>query len=89
MINPAPVGVVNSAATSKCASGTPVNISAVAGAGMGYYVQQLECQIDDMTAESLGFLLQALFNKGALDVYYTPIIMKKSRPATLITMICS
>ncbi|MCD8911074.1 nickel pincer cofactor biosynthesis protein LarC [Staphylococcus gallinarum] len=52
------------------------------------YVQQLECQIDDMTAESLGFLLQALFNKGALDVYYTPIIMKKSRPATLITMIC-
>ncbi|MCG7339152.1 nickel pincer cofactor biosynthesis protein LarC [Staphylococcus sp. ACRSN] len=52
------------------------------------HVQVIECQIDDMTAETLGFLVEQLFDNGVLDAYYTPIIMKKSRPSTLLTLIC-
>ncbi|RSL33504.1 nickel pincer cofactor biosynthesis protein LarC [Salibacterium salarium] len=47
----------------------------------------LECQLDDMSGEALGYLMEKAFDKGALDVYFTPITMKKSRPATLITIL--
>ncbi|GAA4726034.1 nickel pincer cofactor biosynthesis protein LarC [Brevibacillus fulvus] len=47
----------------------------------------LECQIDDMTGESYGYLLERLLAEGALDVYYTPVVMKKSRPGVLITVL--
>jgi pyridinium-3,5-bisthiocarboxylic acid mononucleotide nickel chelatase len=49
----------------------------------------LQCNIDDMTGESLGFLMEILFKKGAMDVDFTPIIMKKNRPATKINVLCS
>ncbi|HHQ7379319.1 TPA: nickel pincer cofactor biosynthesis protein LarC, partial [Staphylococcus aureus] len=52
-------------------------------------VQVLECQIDDMTPEMLGFFMEQVIDDGALDAYYTPITMKKSRPATQLTVICS
>lgn len=48
----------------------------------------LECAIDDMTGEELGFLSEMLFSAGALDVYTSPIYMKKQRPANLISCIC-
>lgn len=48
-----------------------------------------ETEVDDMTGENAGFLMETLFNNGALDVFFTPIIMKKSRPAFLITVICN
>ena len=52
-------------------------------------VSELSCNVDDMTAESIGFAMERLFDGGALDVYTIPIGMKKSRPATLIGVMCS
>ncbi len=52
-------------------------------------VYELSCNVDDMTAEAIGFAMERLFDGGALDVYTVPIGMKKSRPATLIGVICS
>ncbi|MBS4224337.1 nickel pincer cofactor biosynthesis protein LarC [Lederbergia citrea] len=47
----------------------------------------LECQLDDMPGEAFGFVMDKLFDQGALDVYFTPIFMKKNRPGTLITVL--
>lgn len=52
-------------------------------------VVELSCNIDDMSGERLGFAMKRLFDEGALDVFTTPINMKKSRPAVLLTCICS
>lgn len=49
----------------------------------------LQCNIDDMTAEDVGFAMERLFNAGALDVFSTPAYMKKSRPAILLHVLCS
>lgn len=51
-------------------------------------ILELCCNIDDMTAEELGFVMEILFTAGALDVFTMPIGMKKSRPATLLTCMC-
>jgi pyridinium-3,5-bisthiocarboxylic acid mononucleotide nickel chelatase len=52
------------------------------------WVTVIESHLDTMTGELLGGLMERLFAAGALDVTYTPIQMKKNRPATLITIIC-
>ena len=49
---------------------------------------ELSCNVDDMTAEAVGFAMEQLFQEGALDVYTVPIGMKKSRPGTLIHVMC-
>ena len=51
-------------------------------------VSELSCNVDDMTAEDIGFAIERLLEGGALDVYTVPIGMKKSRPATLISVMC-
>ena len=51
-------------------------------------VCQLCCNLDDMTGESIGFAMEQLLNTGALDVFTTPIGMKKSRPGVLLTVLC-
>ncbi|HAA81486.1 MAG TPA: hypothetical protein DCE09_08045 [Thermoanaerobacter sp.] len=48
----------------------------------------LETNIDDMNPEFYQYLFELLFKNGALDVFLTPIIMKKQRPGTLLTVIC-
>ena len=52
-------------------------------------VVELSCNIDDMTAEAVAFATQLLMEKGALDVYTSAIGMKKSRPGTLLTCMCT
>jgi uncharacterized protein (TIGR00299 family) protein len=49
----------------------------------------LQCNIDDMTGEMLGVTLDLLMDKGAMDVHFTPIVMKKNRPATTLSLLCS
>jgi uncharacterized protein (TIGR00299 family) protein len=51
-------------------------------------VVQLQCNMDDIAGESLSFVLDLLLNKGALDVFYTHVQMKKNRPGILLTCIC-
>src|SRR5579883_2916482 len=52
------------------------------------WVSVLECNIDNMTGELLGDLLERLLAEGALDVSYLPLQMKKNRPAVMLTLIC-
>lgn len=47
----------------------------------------METNIDDSSPEIIGYTTERLFEKGALDVFYTPIYMKKNRPAFMITVL--
>ena len=51
-------------------------------------VVELVCNLDDMTGEELAFAQEQLFREGALDVYFTNIGMKKSRPGVMLTCMC-
>ena len=48
----------------------------------------LETNIDDMAPQALDYVMSLLFEQGALDVFFTPIQMKKNRPAVLLSVIC-
>ena len=50
---------------------------------------KLESNIDDCTGEALSYVMQRLLEAGAKDVYFTPIYMKKNRPAYQINVICA
>ena len=49
---------------------------------------ELSCNVDDMTAEQIGYAMECLLSQGALDVFTIPVGMKKSRPGTLIRVLC-
>lgn len=51
-------------------------------------IVELSCNLDDMTGEELGFAMQSLLDAGALDVFTTPINMKKSRPGQMLCVLC-
>ena len=52
------------------------------------FIYKLESNVDDCTGESLGYVMESLFNSGARDVHYTPVFMKKNRPAYQLNVIC-
>jgi uncharacterized protein (DUF111 family) len=48
----------------------------------------VEAEVDNLPGEGFGFLMERLLDAGALDVYFTPVQMKKNRPGTLVTLLC-
>lgn len=48
----------------------------------------LETNLDDVSPEILGYVMETAFEKGAMDCWFTPIQMKKNRPATLLSLLC-
>lgn len=54
----------------------------------GDSIYKLEANIDDCPGEAFGYAMERLFAEGARDVYYTPIFMKKNRPAYQLNVIC-
>ena len=64
-----------------------VLIGEVASDAPSHTVIVIEAEIDDMNPQIFGALMERLLAEGALDVFYTPIQMKKNRPGTLLTVI--
>ena len=49
---------------------------------------EMSCNLDDMTPEEIGYAVEQLLLSPALDVFTTPIMMKKQRPGTMLTVLC-
>ena len=52
------------------------------------HVLELSCNVDDMSAEAIGYACERFFEGGAFEAYTIPVGMKKSRPGTLIRVMC-
>ncbi len=48
----------------------------------------LEANLDDLNPQVFGYVMDRLFEEGALDVFGVPVQMKKNRPGTLLTVLC-
>ena len=51
-------------------------------------IVELTCNLDDISAEQIGFAIEQLFDAGALEAYTVPVTMKKSRPGNLLCVMC-
>ncbi len=51
-------------------------------------VTQLETNLDDVSPQVLGSVMQQLLAAGALDVWFTPVQMKKDRPGVMLSVLC-
>ena len=49
----------------------------------------IETNVDDMSPEVSGYVMEKLFDNGALDVFFVPLLMKKGRPGIQINVLCS
>jgi pyridinium-3,5-bisthiocarboxylic acid mononucleotide nickel chelatase len=52
-------------------------------------VTVIEANIDDLNAQVFGYLMEKAMAEGALDLFYTPVQMKKNRPGVLLTLLCN
>ena len=57
-------------------------------AGFDEEISVVEANLDDMNPQIYGYFLEKALAAGALDVYTTPVQMKKNRPGTLLTLLC-
>lgn len=55
----------------------------------GESVDELSCNVDDMSGEDIAFAAERILDSGALDCFITPIMMKKGRPAYMLTVLCN
>ncbi len=87
------VGCIGYGAGDRDLAGAPnvlrILIGEAGGEAPGARVVVLECEIDDMSPELFGVLMDRLYAGGALEVFYVPVQMKKNRPGTLVTIIGS
>ncbi len=67
---------------------SPANAKPLAGADVDQ-VWLLETNLDDVPGEAIGYCLERLFAAGALDVFTTPILMKKNRPAVTLSVLAA
>jgi uncharacterized protein (TIGR00299 family) protein len=65
-----------------------VHLAEAAGASRTVRARLLQCNIDDMTGEQLGGVMELFMENGAMDVHFTSIMMKKNRPAIQISLLC-
>ncbi len=49
---------------------------------------EIEFEVDDMDPQILGSFMEKVLNSGALDIFYTPVFMKKNRPGVLVKILC-
>jgi uncharacterized protein (DUF111 family) len=60
----------------------------LAAAGANAVADLVECNLDDMTGEELGFLVGRLREAGALEAWTAPVQMKKDRPGAVVSALC-
>ncbi len=54
-----------------------------------HYVELIQTNLDDTTAEEIGFLIDRLWSCGPLDVWVAPVLMKKNRPGQIVSILCT
>jgi uncharacterized protein (DUF111 family) len=59
-----------------------------AAAGADEVIQEVSCNLDDVTPEVVGYVQELLLEDGALDVWVTPVQMKKGRPGMVLSLLC-
>ena len=87
------VGAIGYGAGARDFADTPNVLRVLVGeddaAAPAQSVVVIEAEIDDMNPQIFGLLMDQLLAQGALDVFYTPIQMKKNRPGTLLTIVAA